>query len=44
VITEVPAVPRFVLLHFMGGPYKRKATAMWAGTAAADVPLLAIGA
>lgn len=44
VITEVPAVPRFVLLHFMGGPYQRRAAALWAGTPAADVPLLAISA
>lgn len=44
VITLVPAAPRFVLLHLMGGPYKRKAASLWVGTRAADVPLIAIGA
>jgi hemerythrin-like domain-containing protein len=31
---EVPAVPRFVLLHLLGGPYKRRRAAMWANTPA----------
>lgn len=33
----VPAPVRFVMLHFMGGPYRRRTEAMWAGTAAADL-------
>jgi hypothetical protein len=40
VVHEVPAVPRFVLLHFMGGTYKRRRTAMWAGTPAGSLPPL----
>jgi hypothetical protein len=36
-VHEVPAVPRFVLLTFMGGPYQRARAAMWGGQPAADV-------
>jgi hemerythrin-like domain-containing protein len=39
VVHEVPAIPRFVLLRFLGGPYRRRRTAMWDGTTAAHVPL-----
>ncbi|WP_167305773.1 hemerythrin domain-containing protein [Nocardioides euryhalodurans] len=34
---QVPAVPRFVMLRLLGGPYRRRRTAVWGGTAAADV-------
>ena len=40
----VPAVPRFVLLHLLGGPYKRKHALLWGGTAAADVGSLDLAA
>lgn len=40
VVHLVPAVPRFILLNFLGGPYKKKATLLWGGTPAADVPSL----
>lgn len=33
----VPAVVRFVLLNFLGGPYRRTARACWAGTGAEGV-------
>lgn len=33
----VPAVPRFVMLTFLGGPYRKRREACWGGTAAADV-------
>jgi hemerythrin-like domain-containing protein len=36
---EVPAIPRFVLLRLLGGPYRRRRTAMWEGTTAATLPL-----
>ena len=39
VVHEVPAVPRFVLLHFLGGPYHRRRKAMWDGTPADSVAL-----
>lgn len=42
VVHHVPAVPRFVMLHLMGGPYARRRQAAWAGTAAADVPVLTL--
>ena len=42
VIHEVPAVPRFVLLRFLGGPYRRRRAAMWDGTPAAEVPSLTL--
>ena len=34
---NVPAVPRFVMLRFLGGPYRARAAACWGGTPAADV-------
>ena len=40
VVRLVPAVPRFILLNFLGGPYKKKATLLWGGTPAAAVPSL----
>ena len=40
VVHLVPAVPRFILLNFLGGPYKKKATLLWGGTPAAAVPSL----
>jgi hypothetical protein len=39
-VTELPAVPRFILLHFLGGPYARRFKALWDGTPAAAVPPL----
>jgi hemerythrin-like domain-containing protein len=36
-LTLVPAVPRFILVHLMGGPYRRVVTRLWAGTDAADL-------
>lgn len=39
VVHEVPAIPRFVLLRLLGGPYRRRRTAMWHGTSADAVPL-----
>ena len=42
----VPAPVRFVLLHFLGGPYKKRFRSMWEGTPAASVrsePLFARG-
>ena len=43
VVHLVPAVPRFILLTFLGGPYKKKATLLWGGTPAAAVPSLSVG-
>ncbi|WP_432478591.1 hemerythrin domain-containing protein [Nocardioides sp. GXQ0305] len=34
---QVPAVPRFVMLTFLGGPYRKRREACWGGTPAADV-------
>ena len=42
VVHLVPAVPRFILLNFLGGPYKKKTTLLWAGTPAAAVPSLSV--
>jgi hemerythrin-like domain-containing protein len=42
VVHEVPALPRFVLLRFLGGPYRRRRTAMWEGTTAVDLPLITL--
>jgi hemerythrin-like domain-containing protein len=36
----VPPVPRFILVRLLGGPYRRKRTALWDGTPAQDVPSL----
>jgi hypothetical protein len=40
----VPPVPRFILVHLLGGPYRRRRAALWDGTRAAEVPSLPIGA
>jgi hemerythrin-like domain-containing protein len=42
VVHVVPAVPRFILLSFLGGPYKKKAELLWGGTPAAAVPSLSV--
>ncbi len=34
---QVPAVPRFIMLNLLGGPYRRRREACWGGTPAADV-------
>lgn len=39
-VTELPAVPRFILLHLLGGRYARRSKTLWAGTPAAAVPPL----
>ncbi|MEU8226303.1 hemerythrin domain-containing protein [Kribbella sp. NPDC048915] len=41
-VTVLPAVPRWVLLNLMGGPYRRKRETLWAGTPAADLAPLSI--
>lgn len=33
-----PAVPRFIMLRLLGGPYRRRREACWGGTPAAAVP------
>jgi hemerythrin-like domain-containing protein len=38
----VPPVPRFILIRLLGGAYRRKRSALWDGTAAADVPSLSL--
>lgn len=38
--TEVPAVPRFILLHLLRGPYAKRFKALWEGTPAAALPPL----
>ena len=40
VVRLVPAVPRFILVNFLGGPYRKKSALLWGGTPAADVPSL----
>jgi hemerythrin-like domain-containing protein len=42
VIHVVPPVPRFFLLNFMGGAYRKRRAALWDGTAAVDVPPLTL--
>jgi hypothetical protein len=42
IVTVLPAVPRFVLLNFLGGPYAKKRNALWTGTPAADLAPLPI--
>ena len=44
VVHQVPAVPRFFLVNFMGGSYRRRRAALWGGTPAADVPSLTLAA
>lgn len=36
----VPPVPRFVLVHLLGGPYRKRRRTLWAGTPAESVPSL----
>lgn len=36
-LTVVPAVPRFLLVHLLGGPYRRAVTRLWTGTSAAQL-------
>jgi hypothetical protein len=38
VTSVVPAVPRFIMLRLLGGPYRRRREACWGGTPAASVP------
>lgn len=38
----VPPVPRFVLVHLLGGAYRRHRVALWGGSPAAEVPSLAL--
>lgn len=33
----VPPIPRFVMLHLLGGAYRRTRRACWSGTPAADI-------
>ncbi|QIG45386.1 hemerythrin domain-containing protein [Nocardioides anomalus] len=42
VLHLVPPVPRFLLVNLMGRPYAQRREALWAGTPAADVPLLTL--
>jgi hemerythrin-like domain-containing protein len=42
VVHLVPPVPRFFLLHLMGGAYRKRRAALWDGTTAVDVPPLAL--
>ena len=42
VVRLVPAVPRFILVNFLGGPYRKKSALLWGGTPAADVPSLSV--
>ena len=42
VVHLIPAVPRFVLLTFFGGPYRKRSTLLWGGTVAAAVPSLSV--
>ena len=34
---QVPAIPRFILMNLLGGPYRKRFEACWGGTPAADV-------
>ena len=36
VVRLVPAVPRFILVNFLGGPYRKKSALLWGGTPAAE--------
>lgn len=36
-LSKIPAVPRFVLLRLMGGPYARRRKAAWEGTPAEEL-------
>ena len=38
----LPPVPRFVVLNLLGGPYRRRRTRLWAGTAADAIPSLSL--
>jgi iron-sulfur cluster repair protein YtfE (RIC family) len=44
VVALVPAVQRFVLLHFLGGPYQRRRDLLWRNGPAEQVPSLSIEA
>ncbi|GAA1475735.1 hypothetical protein GCM10009623_01810 [Nocardioides aestuarii] len=35
--SKVPAVPRFIMLRFLGGPYRKRSEACWGGTPAAQL-------
>lgn len=37
ITSAVPAIPRFVMLHLLGGAYRRTRRACWSGTPAADI-------
>jgi hemerythrin-like domain-containing protein len=41
-LSMVPAVPRFILVHLLGGPYRRVVTQLWAGTSAAGLGALTV--
>ncbi|MGH3376114.1 MAG: hemerythrin domain-containing protein [Actinoallomurus sp.] len=43
-VTEIPALPRLVLLHLLRGRYARRFKALWDGTPAATLPPLSIEA
>lgn len=43
-LAKLPAVPRFVLLRLMGGPYHRRVSGLWKGTLASGLPPLSIDA
>ncbi|MBM7785561.1 hemerythrin domain-containing protein [Tenggerimyces flavus] len=36
-VSKIPAVPRWILLNLLGGPYQRRRKAAWEGTPAADL-------
>ncbi|WP_202874026.1 hemerythrin domain-containing protein [Kribbella speibonae] len=40
IITVLPAAPRFVLLHLLGGPYAKRRESLWSNTPAAALPPL----
>ena len=42
VVALVPTVPRFVLLHLLGGPYRKRRALLWQDDAAAKVPSLSL--
>jgi hypothetical protein len=42
VVHLVPALPRFFLVNFMSGAYRKRRSALWDGTSAVDVPALTL--
>ena len=34
---QIPAVPRFIMLNLLGGPYRKRREACWGGTPAEDI-------